>query len=343
MRFAFTEEQAMLASSVRALLAKECDGPRVRAAWSTGDGRIAGLWEKLAAMGVLGCTAPEALGGLGLGAVDAVAIMEEAGRAALPEPLLETLVAVELLACADDDVRARWLPSIASGKTIATVRLGGAPYASYGNVADLFLLQHNDELHAVTRDAVTLDAQTSVDGSRRLHRVTWTPEKATCVCRGAAARAAIAEADDRGALGASAELIGLARRMIEVTVEYVKIREQFGKPIGSFQAVKHHLADALVAVEMARPVVLRAAWSVATSNAERATHVSMAKAFASEAASIASKKALQCHGAIGYSFEHDLHLYMKRAWALAAAWGDAAHHRARVGAAVFQKHIEVRS
>lgn len=338
MRFAFTEEQTMLRDSVRALLARDCDPKALRAAWASADGRVPGLWEKLAALGVVGATTPEAYGGLGLGAIEMVAIAEEAGRAALPEPLVETMaVAAPLLAhAADHDVRARWLPSIAAGKTVVAVRLGGAPYVSHAKVADLLLLQRDDELHAVTRDAVTLEPQRSVDGARRIARVAWTPQKATCVCRGEASWRAIGEAVDRGALATSAELLGLSRRMIDVAVDYVKVREQFGKPIGSFQAVKHHLADALGALEAARPVVYRAAWSIATASPERSLHVSMAKAFASDAATLVAKKALWCHGAIGYSYEHDLHLFMKRAWALAAAWGDAAYHRARVGAVLFQ-------
>lgn len=337
MRFAFTEEQRMLKDSVRALLARACAPTAVRAAWSSPDGRVPGLWAKLAALGAVGITAPEAYGGLAMGAIELVAIAEEAGRAALPEPFIETTaVALPLLAeIADHETNARWLAALAAGTADVSVRLGGAPHAAYAHVADLLLLQRDDELHAVTRDDVTLEAQRSVDGARRLSRVTWTPAKATCIARGPAARQAITEAIDRGSLAASAELLGLARRMIDMTVDYTKIREQFGKPIGSFQAVKHHMADALGALEMAKPVVYRAAWSVASSASERATHVSMAKAFASDAALLVAKKALQCHGAIGYSFEHDLHLWMKRAWALAAAWGDAASHRARVGAALW--------
>jgi alkylation response protein AidB-like acyl-CoA dehydrogenase len=115
----------------------------------------------------------------------------------------------------------------------------------------------------------------------------------------------------------------------------VKARHQFGKPVGSFQAVKHHLADALVAIEMAAPAVYRAAYSLAHGDAERSTHASMAKALASEAAQLVARKALQCHGAIGYAFENDLHMWMKRAWALSAAWGDAAWHRERVARAIF--------
>jgi len=139
---------------------------------------------------------------------------------------------------------------------------------------------------------------------------------------------------DRGAFATAAQLLGVARKMIDMTVEYAQLRTQFGKPIGSFQAVKHQLAEAHVALEVARPCVYRAAHALARREPDRALHVSMAKAYASDAATRAAKAALQCHGAIGYSYEYDLHLWMKRAWAQAAAWGDAAWHRARIGAAV---------
>jgi alkylation response protein AidB-like acyl-CoA dehydrogenase len=118
--------------------------------------------------------------------------------------------------------------------------------------------------------------------------------------------------------------------MIEMTVEYVKERKQFGVPVGSQQAVKHHLANARLALEFARPLVYRGAYSIAHDDPQRSEHVSMAKAQASDAATTAAGVALQCHGAIGYTTEYDLHLYMKRAWALARAWGDAAWHRARI-------------
>jgi alkylation response protein AidB-like acyl-CoA dehydrogenase len=126
--------------------------------------------------------------------------------------------------------------------------------------------------------------------------------------------------------------------MIDMTVEYVSLRRQFGRPVGSFQAVKHALAEAHVAIELARPCVHRAAYALAHREADLATHVSLAKALASDAATLAARTALQCHGAIGYSFEHDLHLWMKRAWALAASCGSAAAHRARLAAAILDSH-----
>jgi alkylation response protein AidB-like acyl-CoA dehydrogenase len=140
--------------------------------------------------------------------------------------------------------------------------------------------------------------------------------------------------NDRAALGTAAQLVGLAARMVDMTVAYVKERHQFGVPVGSYQAIKHHLANAHLKVEYARPVVYRAAYALTHAEPGRARDVSFAKVYANEAAALAAKTALQCHGAIGYSFEYDLHLWMKRAWVLNVAWGDTTFHRSRVADAV---------
>ena len=135
---------------------------------------------------------------------------------------------------------------------------------------------------------------------------------------------------DRGAWGSAAVLLGVADRLVAFGAEHAKARVQFGKPIGSFQAVKHHLADALIRLEFARPLVYAAAWALDEEEDDASRLVSMAKSAASDAASLAAAVALQVHGAIGYTWEHDLHLWMKRAWALGSAWGDAGWHRARL-------------
>jgi alkylation response protein AidB-like acyl-CoA dehydrogenase len=139
---------------------------------------------------------------------------------------------------------------------------------------------------------------------------------------------ALGAAFDRGVVGTAAQQCGLAQRMLDMTAEYAKERKQFGVPIGSFQAVKHHLADARVALEFARPLVYRAAATLDP------VHASMAKAKADDAALLTARAALQCHGAIGYTTEYDLHLYMKRAWVLARAMGDGRLHRNRVATAI---------
>jgi alkylation response protein AidB-like acyl-CoA dehydrogenase len=147
--------------------------------------------------------------------------------------------------------------------------------------------------------------------------------------------AAFAVARERAALAAAAQLVGLSRRMLDMTVAYAKDRVQFGKPIGAQQAVKHRLANALIQQEFARPLVYRAAWALSTGQPDVELSVSMAKIYAGEAAKFVAKECLQVHGAIGYTIECDLHMWMKRAWALAASYGDAAYHRARVGRHIF--------
>ncbi|MFA5884324.1 MAG: acyl-CoA dehydrogenase [Acidimicrobiia bacterium] len=322
MRFAFTEDQLEFRDAVRDLLANECPPGVVRAAWENADGRSGAAWAALAEMGVLGAGAPEDRGGLGFTVLDLVLIAEETGYVALPEPFVEHAV-VAMAVLPDDAAEAA-----GAGETLVTAALGGAAYVPYVGVAGLVLTEEDDALVLVARDALVVRPETSVDGTRRLGWIEW--DEAEIV--GEADD--LAAAFDRGVLGTAAQLIGLTRRMLDLTVEYVKEREQFGVPIGSFQAVKHHLADARIALEFARPLVYRAAWSMAEGEPDAPVHVSMAKALASDAATLTARRALQCHGAMGYSFEYDLHLYMKRAWALAASWGDPAWHRARVGRAI---------
>jgi alkylation response protein AidB-like acyl-CoA dehydrogenase len=335
-RFAFTPEQIAIRDSVRALLARECTAGRVREAWSNVDGRVPALWAKLAELGVPGMLAPEELGGLGLTELELVLLLEESGRFAVPEPILETsAVGVPLLRdAARDATSSRWLRAIAAGDAILALQLEGTPYVAGAEGAHLLLAEHRGAVHALEQSAFSVERYGSIDGSRRLARVVWSPSPSTCLADGERAARLLADARDRAAVASAAQLVGLSRTMLETAVAYVKTRHQFGRPVGSFQAVKHHLADALVAIEMAAPAVYRAAYSLAHREADRSTHASMAKALASDAAALVARKALQSHGAIGYAFENDLQLWMKRAWALSVAWGDAAWHRDRVGRAI---------
>jgi alkylation response protein AidB-like acyl-CoA dehydrogenase len=310
MRFAFSDEQLAMRDAVRAFLDKECAPKVVRDAWTNDTGR-SGLWPRLGELGVLGVLAPETLGGFGGDYLDLVLLLEETGRAALPEPVVEhAAVALPLL----DDGRAE--AAAAGDLTISVAPPSGlVPYA---DSSDLVLV--GDEL--VEPGTLELRRHESVDGSRRLFAIAAPPSSID------PARL------DRAALGVAAQLIGLADHMLAMTVEYAKERRQFGVPIGSFQAVKHHVADVALALEFSRPLVYRAAWSITHDDDARSVHVAMAKARASEAALRAGRIALQVHGAIGYTTEYDLHLWMKRAWTLAASWGDTAWHDARVGRAI---------
>ena len=332
MHFAFTEDQLLFRNAVAELFAKECTPDKVRWAWDDEVGRDPSTWAALAEMGVIGLTVPEAHGGMGMSFVDLLPILTEAGRVAYPAPLVETVaVAAPLLAeAAPAAVADRWLPGIADGSVIATVALDGQPFVADVHIADVVIVQREDSLFAVPAASVRRTAQTSVDGARRLFTIDVDLAGADLIASGEAGWNAANRAFDRGAAATAAVLIGLAEHMIGMTVAYVVDRKQFGVPIGSFQAVKHHLADAELAVAFARPTVWNAGYAVAHEVATAPREVSMGKCFASDAAEVTARKALQTHGAIGYTTEHDLHFWMKRAWSLSSAYGDAAWHRRRV-------------
>ncbi len=324
MRFALSDDQVAFRDAVRELLAKEATPAIVRSAWEAPAGKLdRGVWDSLDAMGVLSLLVPEADGGMGLDETFLVPILEEAGRAALPHPIVETAIVAA--------------PLLGAGCGMVTTDLGG-PIVPCAADADRLLLRSELGLVATDRATVDLTAVTTVDGGRRAARVRHaTGDLVTDD------QAVIALAVDRGALGTAAVLVGLGQAMLDLTVGYVSERRQFGQPVGSFQAVKHHLADAALALEFARPAVRRAAWSVAHDEPTRARDVSMAKAMASDAAELVGRKALQCHGAIGYTVEADLHLYLKRTWALARAWGDTAHHTDRVADALTPQSVALSS
>ncbi len=353
MRFALTDEQIEFRDAVRALLADTCGPDDVRGAWSDpvlagggpggGNGRVPAAWSALAEMGVLGICVPEEHGGLGMTDEDLIPLLIEVGRVGLPDPVSSTAgVAVGVLAHhAPAGIAAQWLPRIAAGEVAVGLGFGpgpdggGAPMVPAAGAVDMFLLFDRSEVHLVPPSEVVLTPLHSVDGARHLSRVEWSPSPATLVVGSDGVDAdagfvATNAAFDRAAVGLAAMLVGLGQRMLEMTVLYAGERQQFGVPIGSFQAVKHRLADASLAVEFAQPLVLRAANSLAHGDPDAAVHVSMAKAKASEAATAAAAASLQVHGAIGYTVECDLHLYMKRAWALSARFGDAGFHRRRI-------------
>lgn len=343
MYFALSEDQKLFATTVRNLLSEDADPARLRQAWRDQLPHPNPLWANLAEMGVLGLCCPEEFGGLGLGPKEWIVVFEEAGRAALPDPLLESmLLGTGLLAqCADDVLKNLWLPKLAAGETTVSVSLKSEAFVLAADKADLVLIEHEDALYALKAGQFALQGHDSVDASRRLFELSWEPKQHEPFAKGEIIKTALAEARDRAALATSAQLLGLSQHILDTTIEYVKTRTQFGRAIGSFQAIKHKLADAWIKLEFARPVVYRAAHSLAHQRKEAPIHIAMAKAYASELGLHASKTALQCHGAIGYSFEYDLHLWMKRAWALSACFGDAAHHRAVIAETILdQDHYE---
>ncbi len=336
MHFAFSDDALLLQSTVRDFLAKECTPAVVRALWASESGHDPVLWSKLADLGVCGALLPDAHGGMGLDERDLVLLLEETGRAALPAPVITTAaVGAPLLRDAGNaGLASNWLPRVAAGAAILAVGHPANPFVADAGVADLLLLAHGDEVHALERSGATLTHQPANDPARRLYSVAWTPSAATRIASGEAARRLLDVALDRGALATAAQAIGVTEQLLEIAVSYAKQREQFGRPIGSFQALQHKLADVKVKLEYARPVVYKAAHSVATGIATRAVDVSHAKLAATEAAAFAARVALQVHGAIGYTWEQDLHLWMRRAGSLERDFGDATFHLGRVSAFV---------
>lgn len=332
MEFAFTEDQLLFRDTVAELFAKECPPEKVRWSWDDAVGRDQSTWAALAEMGVIGLTVPESFGGMGMNEIDLLPILIEAGRYAYPATLVETVAVVAplLAEAAPAALAEKWLPGIADGSIVATVELEGQPFVTDMHIAGLLIAQRGDRLFAVPGDSVRSVPQVSVDGARRLFSVEWDEADAELIASGEAGLQAANRAFDRGAVATAAQLLGLSEQMIAMTVAYVVDRKQFGVPIGSFQAVKHHLADAELKVSFAQPTVWAAAYGLATQSEDVVREVSMAKCFASDAAEVVARKALQTHGAIGYTTEHDLHFWLKRSWALSSSFGDALWHRRRV-------------
>jgi len=331
-RFCFDEEQLRFQESVRGMLAKECSPERLRALSTSETGRSPELWAKLAEMGLLGLLVPEQHLGLGLSEINAVLALEETGRAAVAEPVVETAcIAARMLAeIGHNDLASSWLPAIASGEAIVAVGHPENVFVADAHVADLLLLEHEGDIHAIERAKAKITHQPSIDPLRRLYTIDWKPSPATRVATGDSARRALATAYDRGAWATAAQQVGIAEGLVDAAVKYSSQREQFGQLIGAFQALKHMLASVAVKIEFAKPVLQRAAFAIANGSPDRDVATSHAKAAASEAATMAAKAALQVHGAIGYTWEVDLHLWMKRAWSLDHSWGSASAHRARV-------------
>jgi alkylation response protein AidB-like acyl-CoA dehydrogenase len=341
MRFAFGDDAVLLAATLRDFLKKECTPDVVRAIWADPAGGRA-LWSKLAELGVPGALVPEAQGGMGLDERELSLLLEETGRAALPAPVVSTAaVGAPLLRDAGGALADAWLPRIAAGDAIVAVGHPANPFVADAGDADLLLLPAADGLHAVERAGAEATLQPANDPARRIFTVAWRPTPATRIAADAAASRLLDAALDRGALACAAQAIGVADQLLALAVSYAQQREQFGRPIGSFQALQHKLADVKVRLEYARPVVYKAAHSIATGSSEaegfaarRSIDASHAKLAAVGAAQLAAKTALQVHGAIGYTWEQDLHLWMRRAWSLERDFGDAAFHEERVAAFV---------
>jgi alkylation response protein AidB-like acyl-CoA dehydrogenase len=329
MRFAFTEDQRLLAETVREVLTKACPPDVVRAAAGPDPAaRRGAAWHALAEVGLLGALIPEEHGGLGLTPLDTVLAFEETGRFAVPGPLVETAVAAPVLLSQDDE---KWLPEIASGAAAVSVRTAEMPYLLDADIADLLVVRYGTGGSVMPRAAAALTERPSVDPARRLFDLEGRRDDPVVLSG--------TPAFDPAALATAAQLVGLGRWLLDTAVEYAGRRRQFGTVIGSFQAVKHQLADVAIALAFAAPVVHRAAYAVTHETPTAARDVSAAKIAAGEAAHLAARTALQVHGAVGYTGELDLRLWLTRVWALRVAWGDERLHRARLRTALLDSEV----
>jgi alkylation response protein AidB-like acyl-CoA dehydrogenase len=323
-QFELSDEAVALRDAAQVLLAAQATPAVIRAGWPDGDRTLVdSVWTRFAEAGLVGVLVPEADGGLGLDEDALGPLFEELGRSGLPVPAVETIaVAAPLLAAANHPA----LAGVLAGDAVITAKLGGGDLVPFGQPADLVLLERDGAIRLYERGALELTPVDSVDGSRALARLGAVSGGELLTDDPDELRAAW----QHGVLGTSALLIGLGQRMLDITVAYVTQREQFGVPIGSFQAIKHALASALLALEFARPAVLAAGWAQAQREPDAGVRTSMAKVLASDAARLIARTSIQSHGAIAYTVEYDLHLYAKRVWALAQSWGSPAWHRDRL-------------
>jgi alkylation response protein AidB-like acyl-CoA dehydrogenase len=335
MDFTFSEDQLLFRDSVRDFLVNEVSPARVRASWERETGREDALWQQLAALGLTGLTVPEARGGLGMDELDFILLAQECGYVALPEPLVNTvLVAAPVLAQLGTPDAEAWLARIAAGEVRVAVGCSENGLAEDAAQAQLLLWADPEAFYLLEPDQYRARFNASVDPSRRLYAIERAAGVAA-VATGERAAELYRAVLDRGALGAAAQALGLAQRMIDLSVQYTAERQQFGKPIGSFQAVKHHMANVAVRLEYAKAPVHRAAYAIARQQPGASVAVSHAKLVACEAAGLAAKNSIQVHGAMGYTWEVDLHIFMKKAWALAGSFGDSGFHKQRVAQHIF--------
>ncbi|MGA5192971.1 acyl-CoA dehydrogenase family protein [Streptomyces exfoliatus] len=344
MRFLLDDEQREFARSLDGMLTA-ADTPGAARAWAAGDtapGRA--LWARLAESGVLALAVPERHEGLGPLPLELAVAFVELGRHAVPGPLVETVAAAAFLDRLDRldgldgldglgrldrlgqaGAAADWLPRIAGGKALVSLCVPAAsgPYALDPDAADAVLVVDGDTVRLA---ATTGPLQPSADPVRRLAR----PLGGTVLARGPAVAAAASHAAEVAALATAAQSLGLGRALLDRTVGYVGRRTQFGVAIGSFQAVKHRLADTLIALEFAQPLLHSAALALAAGADHASAEIAAAKVTAGEAAYTAARTALQLHGAVGYTEELDLALWIRKARPLRDAWGTPAACRARV-------------
>jgi alkylation response protein AidB-like acyl-CoA dehydrogenase len=352
--FELSQDQLALQGAARDLLDDRAGHDQVRAHLESGRPYDESLWRALADQGWLAIALAEADGGVGLSWVEAAVLLEQIGRHTAPVPFLPSLLALMALAGADEtdgadgaeELQGEWVGALASGERMGCVAwsthpdalravASGTTWTVSGRigpvegaaVADIAVVVAGDDVFAVELDASDRpQAEAAMDGTRVLSWLTLDGAPATRI--GGAALAT--EILDRGAVGASAEILGGSDRVLEMAVQYAKDRVQFDQPIGSFQAIKHRCADMLVDVEGMRSSTWYAAWAISAGDPDASAAASTAKVWSSDAAKRVMASGLQVHGGIGFTWEHDLHLYMKRSQFDRLSYGDAVYHRERL-------------
>src|SRR5262245_7262639 len=355
MDFGLSQDQVLLKDTIRRWLEAECPTTRVRAVMESEDGHDPALWRGLAELGVTGLQVPPAHGGAGLELLDVALAAEELGWACTPGPFLGNAMATAALLASDDaEIHRRWLPAIASGEVVATVAIGEE--GDEWDAARLATRADGRALHgqkslvpaATLADAIVVAAQDAsgpglwlvergargleigaLQGTDMTRRVATVTLQGTPATRLAGGRAAVDRTRDAGLVLLAADAYGGARRCIDMTARYALTREQFGQPIGAFQAVKHQLADIVTDVEPALSLWWYAAhaWDHLADRAER--HAALAKAHLADLFDRVTRVCTELHGGIGFTWEYDLHLWFRRAVFDRAYLGNAEYHRAR--------------
>jgi len=356
MQFGLTESQKFLKDSARKFFAGECPSAEMRRLMETDTAYDGTLWSKLTDQGYTGIIFPEAYGGVGLGKVELMLLMEEAGRALLPGPFFSTVVlaGTVLDAIGTPGHKEKYLASICQGEVRSTVAIleagaswnlrdiqlsavngklnGEKFFVSDAAVADFLIVVARNGVFVVDSKArgLKISPMSGIDLTRKLSVVEFNNTPAEEL----GSDLNLPWAFDIATAALAAELVGGMQRTLDVTVEYAKTRKQFGKPIGMFQAVQHQCADMYLETESSRSAVYYAGWALEENSPDAATAVSIAKMYCSDAARTVGNRGIQIHGGMGFTWENDLHLYYRRAKASETAFGDATFHRERIASMV---------
>jgi alkylation response protein AidB-like acyl-CoA dehydrogenase len=361
MQFGLSESQEFLKDSARKFFAGECPSAEMRRLMETDTAYDAALWSKLTDQGYTGIIFPEAYGGVGLGKVELMLLMEEAGRALLPGPFFSTVVLAGsvLYAVASPAHKQKYLAPICRGEARSTVaileanaswnprdiqlaaangKLTGEKYfVTDAAVADFIIVVARNGVFVVNSKApgLKISPMTAMDLTRKLYVVEFHNTPAEEI----GATTNLERAFDVATAALAAEMVGGMQRTLDITVEYAKTRKQFGKPIGTFQAVQHQCADIYLETESSRSAVYYAGWALEENSPDASTAVSIAKMYASDAARTVGNRGIQVHGGMGFTWENDVHLYYRRAKGSETAFGDATFHRERIATKVIDSVV----